>query len=320
MSTDTLSATTTAAEPARTQIRQLTSPAEIDLFLQLPYVLNHELADDLEVGRRRPEWMWIAERAGKVVGRIGFWSAPGAAEPAMLDIFDVDPAHRDLTGELLAAALPAGDLRPDYVRFVSPGWREDPDEYATVSALMSALERTGARLLVERLRLTFSSLTEVPPESGRLSYRVAGGREELIPLMEEVLEGTLDAYSTMDMQVMTPRETAESHFDQEFARYASPREWWEVATLPSGEPVGFVIPARNPYNHIIAYIAVLPAHRGQGYVADLLARGTRTLVEAGAPRVRAATDLGNVPMAQAFERAGYSVFERALTMTWSPDA
>jgi RimJ/RimL family protein N-acetyltransferase len=116
---------------------------------------------------------------------------------------------------------------------------------------------------------------------------------------------------------MTPREAAAAHFDGELAGYSSPREWWQVATLPGGDPVGFVLPARNDYNAIIAYVAVLPAHRGRGYIDDLLAEGTRVLAAQDVPRIRASTDLGNTPMARAFARAGYVDFERTVTMTWS---
>jgi RimJ/RimL family protein N-acetyltransferase len=98
--------------------------------------------------------------------------------------------------------------------------------------------------------------------------------------------------------------------------YRSPRQWWRIATLPGGEPVGFVTPARNDYNPVIGYLGVLPAHRGQGYIDDILAEGTRILAAGGVPRIRAATDLGNVPMAKAFQRAGYVNFERELNMTW----
>jgi hypothetical protein len=35
--------------------------------------------------------------------------------------------------------------------------------------------------------------------------------------------------------------------------------------------VGLVIPARNDCNAIIAYLAVLPGHRGNGYIDDILA-------------------------------------------------
>lgn len=60
---------------------------------------------------------------------------------------------------------------------------------------------------------------------------------------------------------------------------------------PDGDPVEFVIPACSSYHPIIAYIGVL--------------------------RIRAATDLGNMPMARAFQRAGYENFEREINMTWS---
>jgi RimJ/RimL family protein N-acetyltransferase len=60
---------------------------------------------------------------------------------------------------------------------------------------------------------------------------------------------------------------------------------------------------RNSYHPIIAYIGVLPAHRGTGYIDDLLAEGTRILAAHDVPRIRAAIDLDNVPMARAFQRA-----------------
>ena len=61
---------------------------------------------------------------------------------------------------------------------------------------------------------------------------------------------------------------------------------------------------------------MLPAQRGNGYIDDLLAEATRILAEQDVPRIRAATDVGNVPMARAFQRAGYVNFERQITMTW----
>ena len=87
--------------------------------------------------------------------------------------------------------------------------------------------------------------------------------------------------------------------------YTSPRDWWQIAELPGGEPVGFVIPAHNGYSAIIAYLGVLPPHRGHGYIADILAEGTRVLAAQEVPLINASTDLGNVPMAAAFRRAGW---------------
>jgi RimJ/RimL family protein N-acetyltransferase len=134
--------------------------------------------------------------------------------------------------------------------------------------------------------------------------------------MTLVLDGTLDAYSRDDLSRMSPAEVAREQYRDEFESYASPREWWQIATLPDGEPVGFVIPAHNGYQPIIAYLGVVPSHRGHGYIHDILAEGTRTLAEQNLPRIRASTDVGNEPMAAAFARAGYVTFQRQIDMTW----
>ena len=141
----------------------------------------------------------------------------------------------------------------------------------------------------------------------------------MVALMTRVLDGTLDAHSLDDLDHMAPAEAAATQYDRELAEYRSPQAWWRVATLPDGEPVGFVTPARNDYNPIIGYIAVLPEHRGNGYIDELLTEGTRILAAENVPRIRASTDVGNVPMAAAFARAGYVTFERSVNWTWDPN-
>jgi RimJ/RimL family protein N-acetyltransferase len=134
--------------------------------------------------------------------------------------------------------------------------------------------------------------------------------------MTLVLEDTLDAHSRDNLTRVSARQAAQEQYDNELERYTSPHEWWQIATLPGGEPVGFVIPAHNGYNPIIAYLGVVPAQRGHGYVHDVLAAGTSLLAAQNVPRIRAATDVGNAPMAAAFMRAGYTIFERQIDMTW----
>ena len=217
----------------------------------------------------------------------------------------------------MAAALPAGSARPLYSRFVPPGWRESALTRRAVQDRMTILERTGARLFVERLRLEWLPGTPVPPPGGRLFFRPVQDTGELLTLMTRALDGTLDAHSHDELTRMSAREAAVSHYQGELARYTSPKDWWQIACLPTGTPAGFVIPARNDYNPIIAYLAVLPEHRGNGYVNDILVEGTRILARHDVPRIRASTDLGNTPMANAFQRAGWVNFGREIKMTWS---
>lgn len=300
-------------------MRPISGRDELDLFRRLTYTLDDELADDLDAGRRRPEWMWMALRGDQLVARAAWWGDP---DPELLDVFDVESGAVDEGIALLEAAIgavvPAGGTPPEYIRFVPPDWREQPESRQVVEERLAAISRMGAQPLVERLRLEWRPGTPIAEPSGRLLFRQPQGRDEMIELMTRVLDGTLDAHSVDDLTRMTPAESATAHFDQELAIYHSPREWWRVATLPDGEPVGFVTPGRNAYNPVIGYVAVLPEHRGKGYVDELLAEGTRVLAAEGVPRVRAATDVGNVPMAAAFARAGYVTFERSVNWTWDP--
>ena len=71
------------------------------------------------------------------------------------------------------------------------------------------------------------------------------------------------------------------------------------------------MPAEPPGFLTIFYVGVVPDMRGQGYVNDLLAAGTATLLEARTKSDKpliADTDISNAPMAAAFERAGWSRF------------
>ncbi|MFG2333319.1 GNAT family N-acetyltransferase [Streptomyces sp. NPDC048604] len=313
-------------------LRPLSGPEELDLFLGLSYVLDDELAGDLETGRRLPEWMWVALRDGRVVARLAWWTKARGGEPMFLDFFDLDAAlpeeERSAIGLRLlltatAAVVPAGAQRPEFGRFLPADWREDDAVRAELETLFAVLEKSGARPLVERLRLEWQPGTPVPEPSGRLVFRPVRDREDLVALMTPVMEGTLDAHGQADLASgLSAREAAELQYDEELAQYTTPREWWRIAELPgTGEPVGFVIPARNNYHPIIAYIGVLPAHRGKGYIDEVLREGTAVLAAQDVPRIRAATDVGNVPMARSFARAGYTTFQRAIDFVWdAPDA
>ncbi|MFF6995441.1 GNAT family N-acetyltransferase [Streptomyces sp. NPDC008313] len=307
-------------------MRPITGREELDLFSRLPYGLNGELADDLAAARRRPEWMWVALRDDRPLARVAWWCRPGSDTPLILDVLDIEdstsaPDRVDIGARLLrtamTATLPNGSRPPEYSRFVPPDWRENAVTRQAIEDRTAVVERTGGRLFVERLRLEWRPEAPVGEPTGRLAFRPIRDARELLVLMASALEGTLDAHGRDDLTRMSAREAAVKHYEDELACYASPQDWWRIATLPQGEPVGFVIPAHNGYNPIIAYIAVLPGHRGNGYIDDLLAEGTRVLAEQDVPRVRASTDLGNVPMAKAFRRAGYANFEREINMVWS---
>jgi RimJ/RimL family protein N-acetyltransferase len=304
------------------QIRALSGVDELELFGGLQYTLDDELEGDLVNGVRRPAWMWVALRGGRLLARAAWWGDATAVSPSVFDFLDLSEApDRVEVGVRLVTQAHSDVLAPrtsppDYVRFVAPDWREQPDTRRLIDDLTTIVAETGAELVAERFRFEWRPGTSIAVPTGRLSFRAAVDDHELLALMTAVLDGTLDAYSRRDLRRMSAPKAAARHFRDELASYKTPREWWQIATLPGGEPVGFVIPAHNSYGPIIAYIGVLPAHRGHGYINEILAQGSRTLAEHQAPRIRASTDLDNVPMARAFTRAGWSNFERSINMTW----
>ena len=309
-------------------IRPLHGAEELELFNRLPFVLNPEFALDLEEGRRRTDWMWVATDGDLLLARLSFWRrGPEDTVPLLLDVLDVDDTAEDLDrvavlAHLLRAAgahvLGSGGSWPEYLRFVDADWREHTGLRRAVEERMEAVSRMGGAPFVERLRYAWRAAeTPVPPVSGRLRFRGIRDEEEILGLMVRALEGTLDGHDRADLAGTGAEQVARDNFDDEFARYSTPRSWWRVATLEDGEPVGFVLPARNAKHPIIGYIAVLPEYRGRGYIDDLLAEGTRVLAEeSGESPVHAATDLGNVPMARAFDRAGYTTLSGVVTMVW----
>jgi hypothetical protein len=303
-------------------IRSITGVGELDLFCALDYLLNDELADDLASGLRRPTWMWVALRGEHLVARAAWWGSADDAAPSLLDILDVadEPDRIDVGVRLLTAALsemiPAGARPPEYSRFIPPDWREHVGSRRAVEDWMAIAGQTGAQLLTERFRFEWRQGTPIAAPTGRIEFRPVSDDGELLDLMTLTMDGTLDAHSRQDLALMSARQGAVRHFEEELARYSSPRQWWQIATLPGGEPAGFVVPARNNYHAIIAYLGVLPAQRGNGYINEILAEGTRILAAHDVPRIRASTDLGNTPMAEAFIRAGWVNFQRSISMIW----
>jgi hypothetical protein len=85
---------------------------------------------------------------------------------------------------------------------------------------MGIVERLGAKLFVERLRLEWRAGTPLPEPAGRLAFRPVHDPGELVDLMTLVLDGTLDAHSRDDLTRMTARAAAEEQYRAELERHA----------------------------------------------------------------------------------------------------
>jgi GNAT superfamily N-acetyltransferase len=274
----------------------------------------HYLQRMFSAGSMRPEWCFIAEQEGLPVGRFAFWTLPGMEAPFALVLLDVDweGDYAEVGTRLLeyaldkARALGAEDL--EHV-IDSPPIR--PQFQHHTQRRVELLESAGFNLRREAGRYELVD-AELPASPGRLSYRGLEevGEDRFIAAMQQVSEGTLDQEILAERERLGRKQAAREFFDD--ARSVQHEAaWWRLAYAPNGELAGLVMPAEPPGFLTIFYVGVVPEMRGRGYVNDLLATGTATLLQYrgnGDKPLIADTDVSNTPMAAAFERAGWARF------------
>ncbi|MGW2889485.1 GNAT family N-acetyltransferase [Streptomyces griseoruber] len=278
---------------------------DIHLFDTLPDPLGN--AEAFRNAAYRPHWKRVALRDGRVVARAAWWGGPDDTEPLTVEWFDFADGEEEAGAELLRTA----PWRVGLELVLPAGWREDPALRAAAEARHAAARAAGQTLLVERFVYRWTPRCGLPERPGRLTFAPEPDDAVFFDALCRIHSVTLDAHARKAIAEGGVDQAAQEELD--FFRWCpSPREWWQVARTPEGDPAGIHIPAHNPSGPCVGFIGVLPEHRGHGYAYDLLAECTHYLVERGAEFIAAATDQGNFPMAAHFAKAGYPVVrERA---------
>ncbi|GAA3246183.1 GNAT family N-acetyltransferase [Pseudonocardia petroleophila] len=266
--------------------------------------------------RLRPEWTWVAEQDGAIVGRALWWGRSDDDAPVALDCLHVRPGVPDRAGlahRLLSAGHTALAARPRYELTLPGGWRDRPDVVDAVAWRTDAARRAGLTEEVERLRYEWIPDAPVPPPSTRLAFRPEPDDEAFVDAFRRIAADSLD--------VATLREVADVGADRQarddldfYLSCPGRREWWRLAHAADGALAGFAVPSATPYGRNVGYLGVVPGMRGRGLVDDVLGEITRIHAADGAERITATTDVVNAPMAAAFERAGYRATEVRLVL------
>ncbi|WP_158889403.1 GNAT family N-acetyltransferase [Amycolatopsis anabasis] len=255
----------------------------------------------------RPEWTWVALRGDTVVARAAWWGGPDDDEPVTLDWFDFTDADAG-TALLRTAPLPT-----EYELRLPPGWRDDPAVRAAAEARIGAAGRAGLTPLVERYRYRWTREHGLPPRPRRLEFRPEPDDSVILDVFRRLHRGSLDAHARRT--IAASGLDAAAREDLGYLRWMpSPRDWWRLAYSPAGDLVGLAAPCHHYSDPVIGYIGVVPEHRGHGYAYDLLVEATHLLVEHGADRIVAGTDVTNTPMAAAFAKAGYPVEQHRIDL------
>jgi RimJ/RimL family protein N-acetyltransferase len=312
----------TAQEDQREMRTRPVRADELDLFVGAAGHPDHRreveqyLQSMFAAGSMRPEWCFVAEEEDRPLGRVAFWTLPGMEEPFALVLLDV-PWDGDYVGvgnrllaDVMSEALSLGAGEIEHVLDAPPmlpQFQYHPEKRVEV------LRRAGFGFRRETGRFEWRG-EEPPAEPGRLSFRTLEevGEDAFVDAMRRVSEGTSDREIREERERLGPQRAAREFFG-DARRVKHDPSWWRLAYAPEGELAGLVMPAEPPAFLTVFYVGVVPEMRGRGYVDDLLAAGTATLLEArkrdgNEKPLRADTDVANVPMAAAFERAGWARF------------
>ncbi|MFF7474042.1 GNAT family N-acetyltransferase [Streptomyces sp. NPDC008092] len=263
----------------------------------------------------RPGWKRVALRDGRVVARAAWWAAPGATEPILINWFDVAEGEEEAGAELLRSApWQVAELELD----LPTGWRDVAAQRTAAETSFTAARKAGFQLLVERYNYRWTPECGLPERPGRLAFTAEPDDRVFFDALRRIHSVTLDAHARRAVAQGGVDQAAQEEMDF-FHWMPSPREWWQIARTPDGEPVGIHIPGHNPAGPCIGFIGVLPEQRGHGYAYDLLVECTHFLAGHGADFIAAATDQGNTPMAAHFARAGYPVVRERVNF-WAPAA
>jgi GNAT superfamily N-acetyltransferase len=294
---------------------------DLDFFVETAPDHRREVEQYLEsmfaAGSMRPEWCFVAEEEGEgPLGRVAFWTLPGMEEPFALVLLDV-PWDGDYVGvgtRLLEVVLEeARTLGAEEIEHVVDDPPMQPQFQHHPHKRVELLEGVGFAFRRETGRFEWRG-GEPSTAPGRLSFRTLEevGEDAFVEAMREVSEGTLDREIQGERERLGELGAARDFFEDARRVKYDPTSW-RLAYAPNGELAGLVMPAEPPGFLTIFYVGVVPEMRGQGYVDDLLATGTATLLEVrrrggNEKPLRVDTDVANGPMAAAFERAGWTRF------------
>jgi RimJ/RimL family protein N-acetyltransferase len=278
-----------------------------------------EYADSLLEQRfTKPSWCLLALEGDHPVARAALWSMPDQEAPTDIVLIDADWSDDELAvGRAVLSRLHelARELGGDVLSHHVDDPPAAPQYQEHEEARIHLLTTSGYELVRDGLRWRYlASSSPAPQPEPSLAFRPLSevGEDAFVEAIASTYEGTLDSWLNQNIEQHGLTGAARTDFGELQGMDYRP-EWWELAYEQDGSLAGVSMAARNPSTAVIAYVGVVPDHRGRGLAPHLVRRGTQHLLASGAEEIRGDCDRDNVGMVKGFERAGYEQFARRRT-------
>ena len=253
-----------------------------------------------------PEWCFVVEEEGEFIARVAYWAF--TSSPDEIKIMGLylpwDDDYLSIGTELLLESLKQMQVKGATnieVRLYS-------DSTTFLEKRVELFNKVGLVLTQEKQNYIIEQINEPIIIPDRLIFRTLPevGNETFINAIKQVTAGTLDKVDSLELKNLGAEKAAINYFNILKDIDYKPN-WWQLAYDSYGTLVGLVVPQKfSKKEGAINYIGVVPDHRGQGYVHDLLAKGTSILKNDGIECIIADIDVNNIPLANALSRAGYN--------------
>jgi ribosomal protein S18 acetylase RimI-like enzyme len=264
-----------------------------------------------------PSYFFVLTEGSKAVARAAVFaheSCPrelrGRLPEREYRLFDVDVPDDDRGAAFIGEVL--GRLSTEVAPYVDT--LLNPEFNERVAETRAAFEAAGMELFQEKHGYHWDDPGEqiVVPDRLRFVDIDEFGDDEYLSLIGRTGEGTLDRND-----VWYRNQTGSENWGKVFAAFLAveDRNMWLVGGTPGGEPVGFIAVSDfgtdepnewdRPPAATIAMMGVLPEHRGNGYVDDLLLAGAAAARRNGFVSMVDTVDVLNAPMDAAMIRTGH---------------
>jgi RimJ/RimL family protein N-acetyltransferase len=295
------------------RVRTVQDAADFGGASEDPDHYTDQIMDLYASGESQPEWCFVVEEGHDRVGRIGFLVQPTMSDPTWLGTLpecELSTFGFDLPwsggfenpGRVLFAAAAdtlVGSV-PDLLEI-----RINNDVHSHPTARCHLLENLGFELFTEKQGFTWNDDGSPLGVPKRLTYRSIEdvGIDAYRAIMGRCGDGTLDRNDRYYWDGCGAENWARQM--TEYIVDADMPMW--LIGYAGDDPVGYVaVATEEDWGSTIVHIGVVPEHRGNGYIDDLIASGTAAAQASGVTSMLSDVDVVNIPMMKAMRRAGHS--------------